>query len=446
MPKIADVKSKARSTRKPLRDVSNGGFKSSIRNPVIQKPNPDTQQQDPVTICGDGASRDPLDRLLLVHSDLSVLIHQIDELVVQALEQKVRNKKEIESFAHLLNNMQTSLKPWIPRFQKLLSTNDTTASKNQLETILATSKKITPPSPSINKPLENQESYKLDFMVSPSPLVSWHAECTQEGGRSLFMLTPLPKPSAFTSKLKKSSKSVFKNITNDLPVATSEFSSPEKLLRKNDNNNNNNNNCVIVSTPYLKMSPPKSCILLEPASEHCNKKTNGGVKNAIIGGGDSEPSSSSSISQGYGHLGLKYPELFGIRNGDKMGNSRKAVEASPNWCISPPKTCVLLEPSDDDKVVVIKDVEINLHKPRDKGVIDSTPMCKDLDTTVLRGKRVGENTLKKELWMRFEAATGDELRFKASVSGQTTTTTTSNECSNNGKGFMELLEEVCSDD
>lgn len=35
---------------------------------------------------------------------------QIDELVVQALEQKVRNKKEIESFAHLLNNMQTSLK------------------------------------------------------------------------------------------------------------------------------------------------------------------------------------------------------------------------------------------------------------------------------------------------------------------------------------------------
>ena len=64
---------------------------------------------------------------------------------------------------------------------------------------------------------------------------------------------------------------------------------------------------------------------------------------------------------------MKYPELFGIKHGDKMGNSRKAVEASPNWCISPPKTCVLLEPSDDDKVVVIKDVEINLHKPRDKG-------------------------------------------------------------------------------
>ncbi|CAI9281080.1 unnamed protein product [Lactuca saligna] len=376
---------------------------------------------------------------LLNDSNLHV---QIDELVVQALEQKVRNKKEIESFAHLLNNMQTSLKPWIPRFQKLLSTNDTTISKNQLQTILATSKKITPPSPSINKPLENQESYKLDFMVSPSPLVSWHAECTQEGGRSLFMLTPLPKPSAFTSKLKKSSKSVFKNITNDLPVATSEFSSPEKVLKR-ENATNNDNNSIIVSTPYLKMSPPKSCILLEPASEHC-KKTNGSVKNGIIGGGDSEASSSSSISQGYGHLGLKYPELFGIKHGDKMGNSRKAVEASPNWCISPPKTCVLLEPSDDDKVV-IKDVEINFHKPLDKGVVDSTPMCKDLDTTVLRGKRVGENTLKKELWMRFEAATAHELRFKASVGGhgQTITTTTS---SNDCKGFMELLEEVCSDD
>ncbi|CAH1422695.1 unnamed protein product [Lactuca virosa] len=112
----------ARSTRKPLRDVSNGGFKSSVRNPVIQKSTADTQQQDPFTICGDGASRDPLDRLLLVHSDLSVLIHQIDELVVQALEQKVRNKKEIESFAHLLNKMQTSLKVHIANIFSTLLT------------------------------------------------------------------------------------------------------------------------------------------------------------------------------------------------------------------------------------------------------------------------------------------------------------------------------------
>ncbi|CAH1422696.1 unnamed protein product [Lactuca virosa] len=185
-------------------------------------------------------------------------------------------------------------------------------------------------------------------MVSPSPLVSWHAECTQEGGRSLFMLTPLPKPSAFTSKLKKSSKSVFKNITNDLPVATSEFSSPEKVLKRN-NTTNNDNNSIIVSTPYLKMSPPKSCILLEPASEHYNKKTNGGVKNAAInGGGDSEPSSSSS--QGYGHLGV---------------------------------------------------IEVR--------------QCVRILTNGFKREACWGESLKKELWMRFEAATGHELRFKASV-------------------------------
>lgn len=415
MPKIADVKSNFRSKRKPLRDVSNGGFKPSVSNTVMKKSNPHTQQQDPVTTCGAGECRDPLDRLLLVHSDLSVLIHQIDQLVVQALEQKVSNKKEIESFANVLNQMQTSLKPWISRFQKLLSTQNTF------------SKKISPSkNEDKNRPLENPETYKLDFMVSPSPLVSWHADCTQEGGKNLFMLTPLPKPSAFSSKLKKSSKSVFKNITNTKPSLENEFLSPEKLVKTGNNNNNNNNTSIIVSTPYLKMSPPKSCILLEPASECCNNE--GGTKASIIGG---EEASSS-----FGHLGMKYPELFGIKIGNKMGNVRKAVEESPNWCISPPKTCVLLEPNDDH--VVIKDVDINLKKPQNQVVIDSTPMCKDVETTIVRGKRAGENTLKKELWMRFEAATGGhEFGFKAScVNGKTA----------NNKGFMELLEEVCSDD
>lgn len=69
-------------------------------------------------------------------------------------------------------------------------------------------------------------------------------------------------------------------------------------------------------------------------------------------------------------------------------------------------------------------------------VIASTPMCKDLDTTILKGKRAGENTLKKELWTRFEAATAHGFRLKSSFDEDNDNSSGSN------KGFMDLLEEV----
>ncbi|KAI7734330.1 hypothetical protein M8C21_017035 [Ambrosia artemisiifolia] len=483
---VTGGKSKSRLKRKPLRDVSNAnGSKRSLTttHSLMKKLNPQQQQQS-VTTCSDN-NPNPLDRLLLVHSDLSVLIHQIDELVVQALEKKVRNEKEIESFANVLHEMQNSLKPWVSRFQNILPAR-VIGSNSQLETSFA-SMKITP---SINeetsKNLVSPYVDKFDFLVSPSPLVSWRAECAADGGRNLFLLTPLPKRTPFSSRLKKSSKSVFNKIANDVTVgpvgpvadkfniatnvktnstvemtndvkvgpvgsvadniniAINEktavekvFSSPEKVVRMNDS--------IIVSTPYMKMSPPKSCMFLEPSSEWCNK-IKGTIKRPMDpvdgGSGETDPSSSQLPS---GHLALKYPELFGIRTSCKMGNSRKVVEASPIWCISPPKTCVILEPSDDDQ---IKDFESKLKKADGnipsvvscKEVIDSTPMCKDLDTTVLKGKRAGENTLKKELWTRFEAATAHGFHSKSSLDKE------KGNSSGTNKGFLDLLDEVSLDD
>ncbi|KAL9999927.1 hypothetical protein Hdeb2414_s0453g00897051 [Helianthus debilis subsp. tardiflorus] len=437
---ITGGKSKSRMKRKPLRDVSNAtAFKRPVTTHSVMK------KQESVTTSGD-----PLDRLLLVHSDLSVLIHQIDELVVQALEKKVRNEKEIESFSQVLHEMQNSLKPWVSRFQNILPAR-VIESNNQLETRFA-SMKITP---SVNeetsKNLVSPYVDKFDFLVSPSPLVSWRrADCAADGGRNLFLLTPLPKRTPFSSRLKKSSKSVFKKITNDVtakpvcPVAENEkrvttwenvFASPEKVVRRSD--------VVIVSTPYMKMSPPKSCTLLEPSLEWCNKinSTKKRPVDPVDGGsGDSDPSNCQLPS---GHLALKYPEIFGIRASCKMGNSRKVVEASPSWCMqmSPPKTCVLLEPSDDDQY---KDVETEWKKADGvptvvsckEGVMESTPMCKDLDTTVLKGKRAGENTLKKELWTRFEAATAHGIHLKSAFNQESGSTSGTN------KGFMDLLEEV----
>ncbi|XP_076907294.1 uncharacterized protein LOC143563690 [Bidens hawaiensis] len=458
---ITGGKSKSRAKRKPLRDVSNGEFKRPVTNSIMNnkfKLNPNPQIQQPVP-------SDSLDRLLLVHSDLSGLINQIDELVAKALKKEVRNEKEIESFAQVLYEMQSSLKPWVSRFQNILPA-PVTESKSQLETSFA-NLKITP---SINEePSTNPVSPyadKFDFLVSPSPLVSWRADCAADGGRNLFMLTPLPKHTPFPSRLKKSSKSVFEKITSDvtvgparpvadnsnigittktvveitsddtvMPVGKAEnvFSSPEKVVRRNEP--------IIVSTPYMKMSPPKSCKLLEPSSEWC-KKTNGTQKQAVdpVGGGsgDSDPSSEWRSKINETHLALKYPELFGIRSGCKMGNSKKAVEASPNWSMlmSPPKTCVILEPGDENDQ--IKDVEIKLKNAvaSCKEVIASTPMCNDLDTTILKGKRAGENTLKKELWTRFEAATAHGFRFKSSFDQDNDNSSGSN------KGFMDLLEEV----
>nr|XP_043618083.1 uncharacterized protein LOC122589827 [Erigeron canadensis] len=433
MPKIADMKcpKSSRSKRKPLRDISTNPNASTFVMKKKPNNNKNTHPQQ--------HSSGPMDRLLLAHSQLSVLIHQIDELVVQAVDRKVSNTKDVEMFADVLQEMQTSLKPWVPRFQKVLSTS-ATGSDNQLEKSFANMNIAPSRNEELSKAIDSPYLDKLDFMVSPSPLVSWRDDGAADGGRNLFMLTPLPRPTPFTSRLKKSSKSVFKKINDDVTIGNnavtvgpveSVFSSTEKLIQRK--------NSVVVSTPCLKMSPPKSCILLEPASECCNKIN--GTKNPTIhhplggGSGGSEPSSSEPSD-----LALKYPELFGIRRANKLGNARNVVEESPGWGFSPPKTCVLLEPGDD------LSNDTNLTRAGDyksvvsrNEVIESTPMCKDFDTTILKGKCAGENTLKKELWMRIEATIAYKFPPKASVDQGTANTSTS-------RGFMDLLEEASSDD
>ncbi|XP_076960290.1 uncharacterized protein LOC143636629 [Bidens hawaiensis] len=137
-------------------------------------------KQELVPTCHGGGG-DALDRLLLVHFDPSVLINQIDELVAKALKKEVRNEKEIESFAQVLHEMQNSLKPWVSRFQNILPV-PVIESKGQLETSFANMKII----PSINEePSTNPVSPyadKFDFLVSPSPLVSWRADSAADGG------------------------------------------------------------------------------------------------------------------------------------------------------------------------------------------------------------------------------------------------------------------------
>ncbi|XP_059645242.1 uncharacterized protein LOC132286853 [Cornus florida] len=464
-----------KSSREPLKDASNG-----VKPSKSVKKNKDPENEDRV---GD----DALDSLLLVHSDLSALIHQIDELVVQALKIKVTSKtgrKEIESLAKDLSETQTSLKPWILRLQRALS-SPSMVSENQLEQSLAC-KTVPAVNEDISDGLDSPDRTKLDSLVSPSPLVSWRADCTTESGRQLFLLTPLPRPKEFSSKFQESSKSVLEKITlkgngglpsllaitgdtnddlledvaikptpselSDSAVTKLEsstqgsgFVSPPKTSRRDCS--------MLVMTPCLKMSPPRSCVLLEPISEISHKDNHGvckstpfpvGVQN--FSGSQSSDSSSSQVPK---HLGFKYPELFGIKQAHELGNGKKVVEEFPDWFMSPFKTCVLMEPSDEKSLNnAVSNCQLpsaacmqGNHIPNKKscsqelGGIESTPLWKEPGSTTRTGKFPGENTLKKELWTKFEAASTNGIRFNVSVLQKTAQ-----------KGFLDRLDEVSCDE
>jgi len=66
-----------------------------------------------------------------------------------------------------------------------------------------------------------------------------------------------------------------------------------------------------------------------------------------------------------------------------------------------------------------------------KVTIESTPLWKESESTIRTGKRPGENTLKKELWTKFEAASTYGFRLNASAFQGTAK-----------KGFLDMLEEA----
>ena len=70
-----------------------------------------------------------------------------------------------------------------------------------------------------------------------------------------------------------------------------------------------------------------------------------------------------------------------------------------------------------------------------KLIIESTPLWKEPESTIRTGKRPGENTLKKELWTKFEAASTYGFRLDASAFQGTAQ-----------KGFLDMLDEASCDE
>ncbi|KAK9099217.1 hypothetical protein Syun_026262 [Stephania yunnanensis] len=464
-----------KTARKPLKTISNtiNGTKSSNR-PVKEKTKSD-ENDDNV-----------LDRLLLAHSDLSSLVRQIDELIVEALKGKVTSnegKKEIKSFTSVLNDMHASLKSWFPRLQNSLS-----ASSLDVESQGEQSTAGKTVSSGIEEPTAGGNSPELESgsQISPSPLVSWCNDHNVENGRQLFLLTPLPISKELSSKNPGLSRFLFERKNDapsdacfENPSSLSAFENPSDDLLENmegkpslDISKFFEMECTIdggytpapkfskrerpiyLMTPCLKTSPPKSCILLEPSFL---QQFNDFPKSSQLCGNQefnlprSAESSSCSISE---NLASKFPEHFEPKKTQDPVNVRKELEKLPDYFISPPKSCLLMEPAtvlstpgkqsklsavtrtEDLKEKYPSKTEMFNQEPVTENVplVESTPMWTVSKSKIVGGKLAGENTLKRELWTKFEAASSNVLRFNKSVLKDTST-----------KGFLDKLEEVSSE-
>ncbi|KAJ6682827.1 hypothetical protein OIU74_020969 [Salix koriyanagi] len=413
------------SVRKPLKDLSNnnGRYLKSV-NPkkkckeIGEKNNVNrVQQQDDE----DGF----LDRLLLVQSDLSSLTSQAHELVAQAFKLKTTSKEgseEIESFMHVLSNMLSSLKPWVPRFQKALSSHFVEP-ENKLH------HKIVPGEIEDGSfDVDSPDKIRMDSLISPSPLVSWRAGCNVERVFERIALHPAVELPSFSTVSREGNEDLLEEMaTKPTPSKPADSVATEGKLDRVSSPVFSKQNHSVVMTPCLKMSPPKSCVLLEPMSQSSHKGDN---------------------SEGSEDLAFKYPELLGIQRAYKSRMGIKDLEASPNWSFSPPKTCVVLKPRVEKSLDMnTADHRLKAHAPvlnqqanptpsKEYGVkggchqikkpcneepicsslkvtIERTPLWKESESTIRTGKRPGENTLKKELWTKFEAASTYGFRLNA---------------------------------
>ncbi|KAJ8539301.1 hypothetical protein K7X08_013553 [Anisodus acutangulus] len=462
-----------RSTRKPLRDVSNmvkPFAATSFKTKKLQN-----DDVEPMVV---------VDRLLLIRSHFSSVIQQIDELVQVLKLGGKKSGKEIESFAHVLSEMQASLKPWVPKFQKALSDLSTEPEYPSEQSQI--SEAVPMVADNLSDAVDRPDQSKWDSLVSPSPLVSWRAGCTTEGGRQLFLLTPLPLRKVLLSKCQKSSKKFGKytsnsntqqhplfdimgdmgdrTLENEKPMASqppflsdvteemdilhvnNEVKSIPNKVSDNDMTINEvtrksdlispvklsqiDSSSLLVMTPCLKMSPPKTCVLLEPSSEYNCRDKHGVYKMTPFPVSrhfsSMSEDSESSRSEAAEHLTMKYPELFGIRFNKNLTNGGKvADDESPDLLFSPPKTCVLMEPPVEEPSTNAAETGGNLD------TVESTPLMTESKTILVMGKHPGENTLKKELWIKFEAASRDGIRFNPS--------TIQND-------FLERLEEASDDE
>ncbi|XP_010455701.1 PREDICTED: uncharacterized protein LOC104737266 [Camelina sativa] len=424
---------------------------------------------------GGGCYEYELDQLFLVHSDITSVLHQIDELVVQTMKRSSKTvtkqgTREVESFRFVLSDMLSTLKPWFPRLQEVITESELLPKDQEEQLLMSTScVRSSKEEEGDLFDVESPEPSQFEPLVSPSPLVHWRGgDHNADKGRQLFLLTPLPLGKSEFLKHQNASKLTAKRIfptaaANQSLQVSKETSDDDSLggeLMKTAGLGNSSPvlrrkiQSELLMTPCLKMSPPKSCRLFRPVPESSLRGKQGACKSTCSElGASTFNGSQSSGPSGFDKaddLCSKYPELLGIQHAPI---TRKTdLESSPVWWFSPPKTCVFVKPVNEKKPIdetgvsgMVSSFDLPNINPEAKHttegsmsmVVENTPVFKEPESVMTKNRtRAGESTLKKELWTRFEEASiqDEGIHFNS----MPTTTVRGNK----KKGFMEMLEEA----
>ena len=444
---------------------------------------------------------------------------QIDELISDALRCQTvsqRGKQEIESFNGFLSDTNYSLKvcvvikssmvlkhldisplhcssfychvflfkqQWSSRLKQALETGLENTENVSKYTPLTCSDSVAkgdgklicsssnlPDTDPVASPCSNFT--EADMTVSPSPLVSWRTgACMVDSGKQLFLLTPLPKTKACSSRCRTSKTQMETASSMDqlnlpsLPVwnlTISDDVQPDleqgvKVKEARTGtimtpHNSTANKCSLedrlcspctFSIQKSMRALPRSCLKTALSSkQQLFSQIPEGSRKEDIGSngpsqGDKRSESSDEVSK---DLASRY-DIYGLQQSTKSTYRRREDEDALQWYLSPLKTCVLMDPQDAKPLPtparsnmkgiynVPDDKPIQTPAVHSKALL-GTPW-KDLESTNLKGRQAGETTLKKELWTRFEAASTNELHLDKSLFQKM-----------DGKRFLDMLEEA----
>ncbi|XP_020572101.1 uncharacterized protein LOC110018927 [Phalaenopsis equestris] len=331
------------------------------------------------------------------------------------------SNEEIESMSNLLSEMHSSLESWVLRL-----TQSQTTTKTEVQFCKSLQKDH--PSTHGEPPRMKYEEPNLDMVISPSPLVAWRAAgCQLLTEKQLFLLTPLSKIKARNPYRKNTNNTLQSIIRNSDSVSetvkelgalnpcfieekismsktTLKHHSQTDLKKKSNRRKDANEQEAL----EWFLSPPKTCTVMDP-NDTSNPSVMAGKSSRCR-----NPKIATIIDD------RNDPESFrGIENQDDRHlhelrlcslARKKDSDGGLEWFLSPPKTCAVMEPLRDGKIL-------------------STPVV--VDGSVIRSRRAGENTLKKELWTRFQAVSMGRILYTESGLQKV-----------GKKGFMDMLEEA----
>lgn len=380
---------KSKSGRKALSNISNCPHLTSRRKNNVKEAQ-EAQKK------GTGVADASLDRLHAVHSSLARLINEIDGLVARAHKVNLANKLDVcdlECFIEVLSRTHLTLQEWVPKFEQPFGHCSVTVKKQTV-----------PSSPAVSSSIAYDGNlFPLDDFANslpPSPLVAWPLGIKGDCEKELFLLTPMPKsrPTCTDSILFPASEviasvekgelasmeavspqqmeAVSPQITKKLLVSPQQMEAvtpriTKNLLRKYTQNFEGKlpnfekeDTLKMLSTPGLEISPPKTCALLRPMSESSEQGQDASILSTPpptvrIATFDESPSEDLEL-QIPKSLRIKYPYLFKNEAEDSLPVT--PVQTLPRFTISPPKSCVLLFPSNE----VLSDDVPEAHKVNER--------------------------------------------------------------------------------